>query len=146
MLCFKKENGFPCTLFFETQDYKDPEEGFEGYQTVVTDENGKVIKEFNHRELRARVHWADGYFTALRNDYIKFAESEKLLKRIDKKKEALEQMKEHNKSAWDVYGSELCAGGMLAEEEKLQVEINNDMEKFLDTLPEWLREYSGAQL
>jgi len=146
MVAFLKENGFPCTLFLETCDYKDPEEGFDGYQTVVTDENGKVIKEFNHRELRARVHWADGYFSALRSDYIRFAESERILKTIDKKKAALSEMKEHNKAAWDIYGSELCAGSMLAEEEKLQVEINQDMEKFLETLPDWLREYSGAQL
>ena len=146
MLCFKKENSFPCTLFFETVDYEDKKEGFKGYQTVVTDENGKVVREFTHRELRARVHWADGYFTALRSDYIKFTESEKLLKIIDKKKEVLAQTKENNKSAWDIYGSELCSGGMLAEEEKLQNEINQDMEKFLNTIPDWLREYSGAQL
>jgi len=62
------------------------------------------------------------------------------LEGIDKKKTALAQMKDHNKAAWDIYGSELCAGSMLAEEEKLQVEINNDMEKFLDTLPNWLKE------
>ena len=146
MLCFKKENGFPCTLFFETVDYEDKKEGFKGYETVVTDENGKIIREFIHRDLRARVHWADGYFAALRNDLFKFSESEKLLKEIDVKKEALKKMKEYNKSAWDIYGSELCAGGMLAEEEKLQNEINQDMEKFLNTLPEWLREYSSKQL
>jgi predicted component of type VI protein secretion system len=79
-------------------------------------------------------------------DVIKFAESEKLLNQISKKKEDLAKLKEHNKSAWDIYGSELCAGGMLAEEEKLQNEINQDMEKFLNTIPSWLREYSGAQL
>jgi hypothetical protein len=46
----------------------------------------------------------------------------------------------------DIYGSELCAGSMLAEEEKLQNEINQDMEKFLDTIPDWLKNYSGVQL
>lgn len=146
MLTFLKENGFPCTLIFETQDYEDKKEGFKGYETVITDENGNVLKEFVHKDLRARVHWADGYFSALRSDYMKFAKSERILKIINKKKAALSQMKEHNKVAWDIYGSELCAGSMLAEEEKLQVEINQDMEKFLNALPEWLREYSGAQL
>lgn len=146
MIAFLKENGFPCTIFIETQDYEDKEEGFKGYESVITDEKGNVIKEFTHRELRARVHWADGYFTALRSDSIKFAESEKILKIIEEKKKTLAEMKEHNKSAWDIYGSELCAGSMLKEEEDLQNEINLNMEKFLDTLPTWLREYSGAQM
>lgn len=152
MIRFLKENGFPVTIIIETEDFKDKFEGFEGYHSIIKDEEGKVITQFAHKDLRARVHWANGYFTAFKSDImkasdaIKFIEAEKILKGIDKKKETLEKMKEHHKSAWDIYGSELCAGGMLAEEEKLQVEINQDMEKFLKTLPDWLREYSGAQL
>ena len=152
MIRFLKENGFPVTIIIETEDFKDKFEGFEGYHSIIKDEEGKVITQFAHKDLRARVDWANGYFTAFKSDImkasdaIKFIEAEKILKGIDKKKETLEKMKEHHKSAWDIYGSELCAGGMLAEEEKLQVEINQDMEKFLKTLPDWLREYSGAQL
>jgi len=152
MIRFLKENGFPVTIIIETEDFKDKVEGFEGYHSVIKDEEGKVISQFAHKDLRARVHWANGYFTALKSDImkasdaIKFIEAEKILKGVDNKKLTLAEMKEHHKSAWDIYGSELCAGGMLAEEEKLQVEINQDMEKFLETLPDWLREYSGAQL
>jgi len=146
MVAFLKENGFPCTLFIETQDYEDKSEGFKGYESVITDENGKVIKEFIHKDLRARVHWADGYFTALRSDFNKFKESEKLLQEIDLKKKALQEIKEANKGVWDIYVSELCAGSMLAEEEKLQNEINQDMEKFMDTIPDWLKNYSSVQL
>lgn len=152
MIRFLKENGFPVTIIIETEDFKDKLEGFEGYHSVIKDEDGKVISQFAHKDLRARVHWANGYFTALKSDImkasdaLKFIEAEKILKGIDKKKATLEEMKEHHKSAWDIYGSELCAGGMLSEEEKLQVEINQDMEKFLSTLPDWLKEYSGAQI
>jgi hypothetical protein len=144
MLCFKKENGFPTDLTFDTTEVN--EEDFKGFHSRVLDGKGNVIKEFDHAAMRSRIQWADGYFTALRSDYIQFGTAEKLLQRIEKKKTALEELKESHKSQWDVYGSELCAGGMLAEEEKLQNEINQDTEKFLNTLPEWLREYSGAQL
>jgi hypothetical protein len=155
MIRFLKENGFPVTIIIETEDFKDKfegAEGFEGYHSVIKDEEGKVITQFAHKDLRARVHWANGYFTAFKSDLmrasdaLKIMEAEKILKRIDQKKATLAEMKEHNKAAWDIYGSELCAGGMLSEEEKLQNEINQDMEKFLDTMPNWLREYSGAQM
>lgn len=66
MLVFLKENGFPCTLFLETEEYKDKNLWFDGYKTIVIDENDKIIKEFNHKEMRDRVHWVDGYFTALK--------------------------------------------------------------------------------
>ena len=42
---------------------------------------------------------------------------------LDIKKKELEEKKELHKSMWDTYGSELCAGGMIAEEEKLKEEI-----------------------
>jgi len=152
MIRFLKENGFPVTIIIETEDFEDKLKPFKGYHSVIKDEEGKVIAQFAHTDLRARVHWANGYFTALKSDIMKdsdlrkIAEAEKILESIDKKKATLAEMKNHNKAAWDIYGSELCAGSMLAEEEKLQVEINNDMEKFLNTLPSWLKEYSGAQM
>jgi hypothetical protein len=152
MVRFLKENGFPVTIIIETEDFKDKVEGFEGYHSIIKDEEGKVITQFAHKDLRARIHWANGYFTALKSDImkasdaIKFIKAEKILKGIDKKKAILKEMKEHNKSAWDIYGSELCAGSMLKEEENIQNEINADMEKFLSTLPDWLKEYSGTQL
>jgi hypothetical protein len=64
MLEFKKENGFPVDLTFDTEPIIDPTGGF---HTKVIDGNGNIIKQFDHKEMRARVHWADGYFTALRN-------------------------------------------------------------------------------
>jgi len=35
----------------------------------------------------------------------------------------LSQLKESNRSMWDTYGSELCAGAMINEEKKLEREI-----------------------
>lgn len=66
MISFQKENGFPMTIFIETSDYEDPAEPFHGYESIVTDENNNVIAEFRHVDLRGRVHWANGFFTALR--------------------------------------------------------------------------------
>jgi len=68
MIAFLKENGFPMTIFIETSDFKDTKEGFEGYISVVTDDEGNVISEFTHADLRARVHWSNGFFTALRKN------------------------------------------------------------------------------
>lgn len=67
MLRFLKENGFPQDLIFDTREHEDKEKGFKGFKTVVTNGKGKVLKEFTHKDMRARVHWADGYFTALRS-------------------------------------------------------------------------------
>lgn len=144
MLKFKKENGFPADLTFDTAEVS--EQDFKGFHSKVLDKKGKLIKEFNHESFRSRLQWADGYFTALKSDFSQFGTAEKLLKRIEKKKVALEELKSSHRSQWDTYGSELCAGGMFAEEEKIQKEINKDMEKFLNTLPPWLKEYSGTQL
>jgi len=60
MVRFLKENGFPMTVIIETT------ESIEGYHSVITDENGKLLAEFAHKDLRARVHWANGFFCALR--------------------------------------------------------------------------------
>ena len=66
MIQFKKENGFPRDLTIETEEYEDKAEGFKGYKSKMINGRGQVIKEFYHNDMRARVHWADGYFTALR--------------------------------------------------------------------------------
>jgi len=67
---FKKENGFPVDLLIETEEYEedDPKEGpFKGFKSkFFLGEEKKLIKEFYHTDRRARINWADGYFTALR--------------------------------------------------------------------------------
>ena len=45
-------------------------------------------------------------------------------KRLEKLERALADMKASNRSIWDIYGSELCAGEMMKEEERLQKEID----------------------
>ena len=45
---------------------------------------------------------------------------EKTIKELEKE---LEELKESNKSAWDTYGSELCAGDMIGREKALEKEI-----------------------
>ena len=44
-------------------------------------------------------------------------------KSIEELEKELEDLKESNRALWDTYGSELCAGGMIAEEEALEKEI-----------------------
>lgn len=67
IVSFLKENGFPATIHIETQDLEDVTKNFKGYHSVITDETGKQLAQFCHTDLRARIHWANGYFTALRN-------------------------------------------------------------------------------
>ena len=43
--------------------------------------------------------------------------------KIKKLEKELEELKASNRSMWDTYGSELCAGAMINEEEKLEREI-----------------------
>ena len=66
MISFLKENGFPESIFIETTDNIDEDGTMDGYVSVVTDDSGKIISEFEHSDLRARMHWANGYFKALR--------------------------------------------------------------------------------
>lgn len=66
MVTFKKENGFPCDLTIETEEYEDKVEGFKGYKSKMINETGEVINEFTHKDMRARIHWANGYFTAVK--------------------------------------------------------------------------------
>ena len=42
---------------------------------------------------------------------------------IKKLEKELQDLKASNRSMWDSYGSELCAGAMINEEEKLEKEI-----------------------
>jgi hypothetical protein len=66
MIKFLKENGYPMTIFIETSKIIDLENEFNGYQTTITNENSKEIAQFSHHNLRDRIHWAFGFFTALR--------------------------------------------------------------------------------
>ena len=65
MLSYLKENGFPMTIHFETLEYNDSKEGFKGYISIVTDDNGNEIDRFTHKEYRGRVYWAQGFFKGL---------------------------------------------------------------------------------
>ena len=66
MIKFLKENGYPMTIHIETLKIEDNENEFKGYKTTITDENGKEITQFNHINLRDRIHWTSGFFYALR--------------------------------------------------------------------------------
>ena len=44
-------------------------------------------------------------------------------KRLEILEQSLKKLRESNRSAWDTYGSELCAGGMIAEERALEEKI-----------------------
>lgn len=42
---------------------------------------------------------------------------------IKKLEKALASMRMNHKASWDIYGSELCSGEMIKEEEKLEKKI-----------------------
>ena len=44
----------------------------------------------------------------------------KTLQQLEKK---LKELRDYHTSIWDIYGSELCAGDMIKQEEKLEKEI-----------------------
>lgn len=44
-------------------------------------------------------------------------------KTIEQLEDELKKLKESNRSMWDTYGSELCAGDMIREEEELEKKI-----------------------
>ena len=44
-------------------------------------------------------------------------------KTIEELEKELKELKESHRSMWDTYGSELCAGDMIQQEEKLEKEI-----------------------
>jgi hypothetical protein len=67
MVRFLEENGFPMTLILETDfNYEDPKNDFKGHYTKITDAAGNVVGEFAHTDLRARIHWVNGFFAALK--------------------------------------------------------------------------------
>ena len=66
MIEFLKKYGFPRDIIVETEEYENRKEGFKGYKSKIINSRGKVIREFQHKDMRARVHWVDGYFTALK--------------------------------------------------------------------------------
>lgn len=51
---------------------------------------------------------------------------------LEKLEKKLKKLKKSNKSLWDTYGSELCAGEMIAEEKALEKEISK-----LKTIIKW---------
>ena len=65
MLVYKKENGFPTDLIFETEEFEIIEEGYKGFKSIVKDKDGKIVKEIYHAKIHDRALWADGYMTAL---------------------------------------------------------------------------------
>lgn len=52
--------------------------------------------------------------------------NKKTLEQLEKE---LTDLKAYHKSAWETYGSELCAGDMIAQEEKLEKEIAKRRQK-----------------
>ena len=68
MIRFEKKNGYPRDLTIKTEEYEDEQNGFKGFKSEMINHKGKVIREFTHKHIGARIDWADGYFTALRNE------------------------------------------------------------------------------
>lgn len=66
MVSFLEENGYPMTVHVETKEDVSPENGVGIYESKITDDAGNVLKTFSHSDLRARIHFVDGFFTALR--------------------------------------------------------------------------------
>ena len=44
-------------------------------------------------------------------------------KKLEILEKALEDMRSTHRSSWDIYGSELCAGDMIRQEEELEKKI-----------------------
>ena len=61
---YKQENGFPADITFKTVAVNEGD--FKGYKTQVYNKYGNMIREFYHIDRRARIHWVDGYFSALK--------------------------------------------------------------------------------
>jgi len=53
-------------------------------------------------------------------------------KRLEVLETALKNLKESNKAAWDMYGSELCAGDMIGQEKALEEKIKKLKEELND--------------
>jgi len=65
ILKFLKENGYPMTIIVETKVNTD-EYYNDKYISVIKDENGNVLDEFKHKDLRARIHWINGFYKCLK--------------------------------------------------------------------------------
>lgn len=67
---FKKINGYPVDLLIETEENNEAcEDGtpFKGFKSkFFLGEEKKLIKEFYHTNWRDRLHFVDGFFTALK--------------------------------------------------------------------------------
>ena len=50
-------------------------------------------------------------------------------KTIEQLEKELADLKEYHKSAWNTYGSEICAGDMIRQEEELEKEIDERKQK-----------------
>jgi hypothetical protein len=48
-----------------------------------------------------------------------------MCEKIEKLEQKLANMRAHHRDAWDMYGSELCAGEMIKKEEEFQKEIED---------------------
>jgi hypothetical protein len=114
---------------------------FDAYEWEATGKYKWRGKENTHREngdLNVEVgDWIidiDGYVRRVDMDsdpdmpyeIIKRHASEKEVENNDKINDLvakLEKTKESNRSAWDTYGSELCAGGMIGEENYIEEQI-----------------------
>ena len=55
-------------------------------------------------------------------------------KRLEVLETALENLRESNRSAWDMYGSELCAGDMIGQEKALEEKIKKLKEESNDEI------------
>ena len=55
-------------------------------------------------------------------------------KRLEVLETALENLRESNRSAWDMYGSELCAGDMIGQEKALEEKIKKLKEELNDEI------------
>lgn len=66
MIKFFRKNGFPEDIIIETKEYSNEETEFKGFESIVKNKKQEILKKFYHKEMRDRLHWIDGYFTALR--------------------------------------------------------------------------------
>ena len=53
-------------------------------------------------------------------------------KRLEVLENELEELRESNKSSWDMWGSELCAGDMIGKERALEDQIKKLKEEIKD--------------
>jgi hypothetical protein len=59
---FLKSKCFPMTITVTTSEFEDVVARQNVYITTITDDQEMEIAEFRHIDLRARIHWVDGFF------------------------------------------------------------------------------------